>query len=85
MIVKAEELANLSMEEIIENAIIKEIESYNYYMSAARYVGKQEIRSLLTALASIEEGHKNQLEACLNELRINKEIGAAINLRCEKG
>lgn len=85
MIVDAEKLGNLSMEEIIENAILKEIEAYNYYISAARCVGNEEIKSLLLALATIEEGHKSQLEACLNELKINKEISAAISLRCEKG
>jgi len=84
MIVKAEELANLSMEEILTNAIEKEIESYNYYMKAANCVGNEDIKALLLGLAEIEEGHRKQLEMCLTELKANREIAIAMSLRCEK-
>ena len=85
MIVKAEEMANMSMCEILENAIQKEIDAFDYYNTAAKYVGNEKIKSLLLTLATIEEGHRKQLEGHLTELKAHDELCGAMPLRYEKG
>ncbi len=85
MVVKPEELAKMSMVEIIENAIEREIDSCNYYKCAAECVGDDKIKELLIALSEIEEGHRKQLEGHLEELKAHMELSAAMTLRYEKG
>lgn len=85
MVVKPEELANMSMIEILENAIEREIDSCNYYRCAANCVGDDKIKELLIALSSIEEGHRKQLEGHLAELKAHLELSRAMTIRYERG
>ncbi len=79
-----EELSNMSMIEILEMAIANEVDSLNYYKNAAGCVGDEKTRELLLTLASIEEGHKMQLEGHLLELKAHVELSNAISRRYDK-
>lgn len=79
-----EELANMTMVEILEMAIANEMESFTYYKTAADCVGDVKIKELLLSLAHLEEAHKLKLEAHLIELKAHMEFHDAISLRYEK-
>jgi rubrerythrin len=79
-----EELSNMSMIEILEIAIANEVDAYQYYKTAADCVGDEKIRDMLLTLASIEEGHKLQLEGHLTELKAHLELSNAISRRYDK-
>ncbi|MHC4330222.1 MAG: ferritin family protein [Planctomycetota bacterium] len=51
-----------SDQEILEFAISKEVESYNFYLALARRVDTDEIREVFEDLAREELGHKSRLE-----------------------
>ena len=79
-----DELSTMSMIEILEMAIASEVDSFNYYKTAADCVGDEKTRELLLTLARIEEGHKLQLEGHLLELKAHVELSNAISRRYEK-
>jgi len=51
-----------SDEDILEFAISKEVESYNFYLALARRVDTDEIREVFEELAQEELEHKSRLE-----------------------
>ncbi len=57
--------ADLSLEEVIQLAIEREIEARELYLRAVALVQDEQARDLLRELAAQEEGHRRRLEALL--------------------
>ena len=52
-----------SVDDILDYAIDKEIEAYNFYISLAEKNNISSIKKLFTSFAAEEEGHRKKLEA----------------------
>ena len=52
-----------SVDDILDYAIEKEIEAYNFYISLAEKSSAGSIKKLFTAFAGEEEGHRRKLES----------------------
>lgn len=68
----------VSLEEILELAIADELEARDYYAHAAQFAGNPHTRELLLKLSVMEQGHADQLQAELDELRIEREEEAGM-------
>ena len=52
-----------SVDDILDYAIEKEIEAYNFYISLAEKNSSQSIKQLFTSFAGEEDGHRKKLES----------------------
>jgi rubrerythrin len=67
-----------SVVEILNDAIVREVESFSYYTDSAKQTEDPRIKKLFLQLAQIEEGHKIQLEGKLKDVLAQIEIDQAM-------
>ena len=67
-----------SVVEILNDAIVREVESFTYYADSAKQAEDPIIKKLFLQLAQIEEGHRIQLEGKLKEVLAQIEIDQAM-------
>jgi rubrerythrin len=67
-----------SVVEILQDAIDKEVDSFDYYYQCAQEVSDRELKDFLLKLAQTEEDHRQQLEEYLREAKAQMEIDEAI-------
>ncbi len=69
---------NITLIDIVKEAIQKEIASYNYYYKAASMAGKPTAKRMFLKLAKMEEGHASELGKQLSDLEAQVHIDRAI-------
>jgi len=72
------EEASRTIIEVLEHAIERESDSYNYYVHAAKQAENPIVRKFLLQLADMEKGHWLQLEGYLKELKAQTAITDSI-------
>jgi rubrerythrin len=68
----------LTMMEILEEAILREKDAYDYYQHAATVAIKPSAKKVLLSLADREKGHMAEICALLTEVKAQMEIDRAI-------
>lgn len=79
---KDETFEERTIVQILEYAIEKERESYEYYSNAAEQSGKPAVRKTFLDLAEMEKGHITQLEKQLVDVKAQTMIDRAITGGC---
>lgn len=67
-----------TMREILEMAMKRESDSYNFYLTAAERAQTQAEKRMFLALAEEEQGHRDSLAHQLEEVMAQLEIDRAI-------
>lgn len=68
----------LTMIEILEEAILREKDAYDYYQHAATVAVRPSAKKVLLSLADREKDHMEEICALLTELKAQMEIDRAI-------
>ncbi len=68
--------------QILEEAITKEHESYEYYAEAARQSGKPSVKRMFLSLADMEKGHITELNKQLDHVKAQMIVDSAITGGC---
>ena len=68
--------------QILEEAIAKEHESYEYYADAARHSGKPSVKRMFLSLADMEKGHITELNKQLDHVKAQMIVDTAITGGC---
>ncbi len=64
--------------QILEEAIKKEHESYEYYMNKAKHSGKPSIKKIFLSLAEMEKEHKAELNKQMVDVKAQIIVDSAI-------
>lgn len=75
---KSETREGQTLVQILEEAIKKEHDSYEYYSTAAKQPGKPTIKNMLLNLAEMEKGHITELNKILVEIKAQTIVDSAI-------
>ncbi len=67
-----------TIEKILEEAIEKERESYEYYMNKAKQSGKPSVKKTFLSLAEMEKGHMTELNKQLTDIKAQNIVDSAI-------
>jgi rubrerythrin len=70
--------SEVSIIDILKIAVAHEVEARDYYLHAADCTGNPHTRDLLLRLSEMEQGHADQLQQELNDLRIQRDIETAM-------
>ncbi len=64
--------------QILEEAVKKEHESYEYYSNAAKHSGRPAVKKMFLKLAEMEKGHMTELNKHLAETKAQIMLESAI-------
>ncbi len=70
-----------SVDDILDYAIDREIEAYNFYISLAEKSSSSAIKKLFTSFAGEEEGHRKKLESAKAGKMISLSVNDITNLK----
>ncbi len=68
--------------QILEEAVKKEYESYEYYSNAAKHSGRPAVEKMFLKLAEMEKGHVAELNKHLAETKAQIMLESAITGGC---
>ena len=68
----------MSLQDILELAIVDEMEARDYYRHAADHAGNMQTRRTLLSLADMEQGHADTLRKELDDLSLQRDLEAGM-------
>ncbi|MHC4183023.1 MAG: ferritin family protein [Planctomycetota bacterium] len=75
---KVETQEERTIVQILEEAVKKEYESYEYYLNAARHSGRPAVKKMFLKLAEMEKGHMADLNKHLADTKAQIMVESAI-------
>lgn len=70
--------SDMSIQDILELAIVDEEEARDYYRRAAELTGNMHTRRVLLGLSEMEQGHADTLRKELEELQLQRDMEAGL-------